>query len=466
MEISQQIVSFRLFDLRRFKSVCSPKIFIQNVPWVLEAKECVKTSQHTLRIHLKCEKEDSNTDWSYVASAKIALLPLDDRVKAVKCYIKPNVYHNKTSIGVGNFIDWDQFYWQNKFVKNENDKINLKVEIEMMTIPDSNQSALILKNSCNICNEHCCAKIELTIEKVDNLVAVELPLSEILKLPVILTVYKHNGYLDVKTNIYAGSSWHKLMLTKVISNIKESKSVEQVQFWHTKKLISWDELLNPDNGFVNKRSAVIEISFVSLYDCQQPRNIIYAMTSAESIPHFRIEVPSISALTVIHSPELMVDGIPWDVTFFKKSMNEHSSIAIILNCHKLDKSSKWSCTASSTIKLLPFSGNEEAIGCHIKSKIVNNNSRFLEGDLSIGWDKLFVHENEINFDISIEVTNQSGRFVKTVRLEIAIRANDEKCKISTIISGPETLENGVNTNESAVEIDDLFKIGSHNLIDC
>lgn len=139
------------------------------------------------------------------------------------------------------------------------------------------------------------------------------------------------------------------------------------------------------------------------------------MTDANIIANIRranvcLEIPNISKLNKIWSPEVFVQGVPWKMNVCKKANGRKEGLGVYLHSAKKDKPENWSHPAFATLKLLPFD-NAKPIKI-ICEPYVFDNSDFGYGSHSlIEWqnlfdaEKKFVQNDTINLDISIEAAD-------------------------------------------------------------
>lgn len=118
--------------------------------------------------------------------------------------------------------------------------------------------------------------------------------------------------------------------------------------------------------------------------------------------NFCFEIPRVSKLDEVWSPEFMVQGIPWEIKFRKENKEAKEFLGIFLHCVKKDQPPHWTHAASAFVKLLSFSDTQNAIERNL-GPYVFDGTEFGYGDTEfIGWDNLFVAENDYVKDDTIK----------------------------------------------------------------
>lgn len=185
--------------------------------------------------------------------------------KRLNCHNVPNVFDNEYGYG-DPVIGWDDLFDVDKcYVKN--DMVTLDIKIDVADPNDPNKSELFFKNIPSTWKEDY-RKMQLTIKNTASLVAVKSPRLTIKKLPWYLLVYKYKSHLGVGLLLYGDESCTRTMIVKVLSVKGLEKSAEHVQSkdfaayeeMYTDKCISGDELVKPENGFVNNNFIVLEVT--------------------------------------------------------------------------------------------------------------------------------------------------------------------------------------------------------------
>lgn len=263
------VLHFAISPISKLTSIWSPEVFIHGIPWQIQV--CKNQEEHSLAVYLRCAKKDGSSDWEVPACFTMYLLPIGDDKPAHKNHISPYVFHpTGCSFGIPVFIEWaDLMNVENKFVRD--DTIQLKIEI---TAEDPNFLAKsILNFDCidKSCDCGSLATFRLTVENMENLMTVHSPKFNLRGLPWDLTVYKEQtSTLGVMLEAKKSSkkvSCEMTMSVKLVSSKNDVDPVEKSLTNHVQwpgnieipDVIPWDELCNPENGFVNNQSTTLEV---------------------------------------------------------------------------------------------------------------------------------------------------------------------------------------------------------------
>lgn len=254
--------------LSELEQVWSPAYVVQGTPWKVRVSRNPKATNAPLQLFVYCAAEDKPENWTHGAKASINLHSFDGTEDSIEHQIKPYVFKKNWGFGVSLF-KWDDFLAaKNSFVKN--DSINLEITIEAADPDEENKSILLIEDLTEDCYK---IKKRLTISNINNLMALQLPSIDMQKLPFFLTVYKHpSGFLSVRlmqpSQEYICDVAIRAKLISSNDNIKAIERVKQTHLRASKNLLSmnlmtWDELVKPENGFVQDNSAVIEVEIES-----------------------------------------------------------------------------------------------------------------------------------------------------------------------------------------------------------
>lgn len=242
----------------------SREVFIHGIPW--EVQVCKE--KNLLKVHLYCTKKHNSSVWTVPACFTIHLLK--DEKTAITEHVSPYVFNPaKFAFGV-ELIQWDELL---RYVRD--DKIELKLEITVEDPNCSNRSVLQLETidkSCD-CGSLSITIFRLTLTKVKNLMAVHSPKFVLRGMPWDFTVYKYQlqsptlGIMLEPKDSTKKNSFKMTMSVKLVSfeNYKhsvETSTTDQVKWPENLDIdciTTWDELLKPDNGFVNNNSITLEV---------------------------------------------------------------------------------------------------------------------------------------------------------------------------------------------------------------
>lgn len=249
-----------------------PEVSIHGIPWAV--KICKKEGAHqsSLAAYLYCEKDVSSC-WAHAAVCSFELLSFGDDRNSIKCHSIPYVFvPSEFGIGYGkdDIIQWDELFNEDKnYVMN--DAIKLRIKITAEDPNQANKSSLKFERVVNQCNCEYVANFRLTVEHVVNLMAVRSAQFKLRGMAFVLTVFKdHTSQIGVLLECEAPSedvSCKVTMLAKLVSSKADGSPMDKIG---TKRLRDFDELalqgivslnevLKPENGFVNNNSVVFDI---------------------------------------------------------------------------------------------------------------------------------------------------------------------------------------------------------------
>lgn len=271
--VSVPCVDFRMTikNISKLDKVWSPEYLVHGIPW----KISVSKVNQKIAVFLHCAKQDKQTDWSAAAFVTLSLVPFIGDIHRFKHHIAPYVFdHNRLGFGTTSIGCEDLFSPQKNYVKN--DTINLDVNIVAADPNVENASNLIFETIKQSCDESCVSIFRLVVTNIENLIAVHSPLFKIRQLFWTLTVYKDNSAnlsIRLQHRSQAGNFSCKMLLSvKLISLDKKIEPIEpDAEFANLRYLncasindiISWDELLKPENGFVKRKAIVLEVEIKS-----------------------------------------------------------------------------------------------------------------------------------------------------------------------------------------------------------
>lgn len=145
--------------------------------------------------------------------------------------------------------------------------------------------------------------------------------------------------------------------------------------------------------------------------------------------NFRLDIPNISALDRVESPEFTIHNIPWIVRTGKK--NGEQWLIIYLVCAKKDTSSNWSHVASASVKLIS-ADNRNTIEKHI-GPFFFDNARFTHCCCMLQWRHLlnlakgYVKDDTISLDIQIKVADPNEQNKSELVFEEIEKSCEEGC---------------------------------------
>lgn len=195
-------------------------------------------------------------------------------MNAVKLNLSPYVFNNKgiNSFGNASFIGWNELFDIEKcYVKD--DAIRLNITIEVVDPDDPNKSILTFERIYQSCAEICRSIFQIKISNINNLMAVRSPKFINDVLPWDLTVLNDTSLKNLDVRLVKNNESSKKMnvsikLVSANEQINYNKKFEGIVFQPSenrtyKTLLSWDELIKPENGFVNDNSITIQVEVTS-----------------------------------------------------------------------------------------------------------------------------------------------------------------------------------------------------------
>lgn len=161
---------------------------------------------------------------------------------------------------------------------------------------------------------------------------------------------------------------------------------------------------------------------------------------------FGFNVPKISTLNEIFSPDFIIYGVPWKVKIKKMNRNGVDWLKFFLKCTNTDKSSNLSYVASASFKVLPFESNHDVIEGHVEP-FVFDCTEFGYGSWILSWCDLFENTNSyvkndmIRLKVEINVVDPNEENGSKLVLENTY-ACEEGCsaKYRLTITNPEHLK--------------------------
>lgn len=254
-----------IIKVPRVSSLFSTKFFseefvVQSLPWKVRVKE----HNEYIKVSLDCNKSIHET-WTYMVRPTITLLSFDEKNNFSRVY-EPLRYAN-TKIGYRiKFIRKDSLLAADKnYVQN--DTINLKIEIELI-------SDLTTENIMSKCIESCCTKKRLTMANINNLVSARTSTFQFQNWQCFISIARSTDDLVLHPTFLhePGSNWCKLIMhVKLISSIPNTEftikrqatmippKAEEMSF----KIIRFQNLMDPQSGFVTDDRIVLEVEMNS-----------------------------------------------------------------------------------------------------------------------------------------------------------------------------------------------------------
>lgn len=251
-------------EISKLETKWSPEVLVYDIPWKIQITKCNKNDVTWLGVRLNCTKKDFSPDCFYAASSLIKLIPFDEKFNAVEQSLPSHIFSSDAKgWGTIEWIRWDCLFDNNKkYVKN--DTIKLDITIKMADPNDENKSDVIFENVYKNCEVGCFSTFRLTVTNIDNLQAVRSPQFMLRSVSCYLEVNKDSQNLGIMLEKFDEIP-HKNRILITLVSAQSTKSIQKViKKGLTSRLIltTWDNLLKPENDFINCNSITIEVDFV------------------------------------------------------------------------------------------------------------------------------------------------------------------------------------------------------------
>lgn len=268
--ISEMDFKLKISNTSKLDQFFSPAFLMQGCQWKVKIEKNHSKGDTSLAVYLYCENKTTSKNWSAVASAIFKLVPFESNEDPLERHTSHYVFdQNNTNIGYSNFIEWDKLFNVNNFYV-QNDTINMHIKIEVADPNERNKSILNCEKIDTCCENDCVTTYRLTVTNIKSFLAIRSRKILLRKLPWYFIVHKNGtGQLSVRLEFLPSRreiSCKSKVTVKLISSKKKVKIIEKVEEKTLKRLnniicnpVSWDELLDPENGYVNNNSIVIEV---------------------------------------------------------------------------------------------------------------------------------------------------------------------------------------------------------------
>lgn len=294
--VSQVNFRLKVQNISQLKEVRSPKFIIQGIAWRMRAIKTIEGSEQLLAIYLHCESKDKSPEWTQPAAASFKLLPFNGNSSAKEYHLEPHIFDRIENASGCSSIRWaDLFDESIHLVKN--DAINLEVKIDVADLDDENKSQLIFNGIDNCCDNGRVGTFRLIVNNIENLMAIRSTQFMLRSMPWFVTIFKHSSHLGLRLDARNSSDeviYNVSVSVKIISS-NERFQTNQVQAKHVRRkdgllmerLIAWDDLIKPQNGFINKGSITLEIEI----DAEKQFDVPGARKRRFSIASSPVKVP-------------------------------------------------------------------------------------------------------------------------------------------------------------------------------
>ncbi|XP_055297489.1 uncharacterized protein LOC129566024 [Sitodiplosis mosellana] len=255
-------------NISNLDRIQSSEIVILGIPWQVE----IFKEDTCMGVSFRCAKKDNSSQWSYAAETSVKLLSFDRNQSAFEKQYDPYIFCNVKPARIDKyFISWaNLFEANNKSVKN--DTIQLEFKIKVADPNDVKKSIMIFKPLYKCCEDSVVSVFKLTVTNIDALMAVRTPSFIMRNNPWALIVYKGwsnslfaglltgNDFISCNVRVL-----FKLMSSKANVGSKEVILTESMFTDNSpamRGLVSWKDLFDAQNGFVNNNSVVIEVEII------------------------------------------------------------------------------------------------------------------------------------------------------------------------------------------------------------
>lgn len=259
--MSESTVIFTsIFDssihISQLEDYCSSNIMIEGVPWIINFKKKFIRNEEWLGVYLYCKKYDELRDWTIAARLTIRSMNLHGQ--SIERVSLPYFFDCiNTGFGVTDFLKWREL----------GDTFNFNIKIEVANQNSRDISKLVNFNKCG--DESHQLALQLTIDKIHNLMAVRTSKFRLQNFCWELSIFKHsnkglglhllgkNGTKETACNINI-----EFKMTSSIDGVRDM--VKSREYHHNPSSfimypISWNELLEKDNGFIVNNSVSFEV---------------------------------------------------------------------------------------------------------------------------------------------------------------------------------------------------------------
>lgn len=255
--------------VNKLDKVFSPECIIEGSSWkVLVGKHLFDTKQYLSVYLVRATKNGT----SHAARARFTLLTFDDSPVGTKTKkFAPVVFNDVTpQWGFCNYLEWGELLDDhNKYLKG--DTIKFRVNIEADTNNVDCKSILKSEKLAQFPDRNGVVRRLLTITNIENLMAVESTYFMLRDQDWSLTVFKETNdqsYLGVRLRLKPSSSVGcKVEMTVKLMSLKKglTKSSSGIcqkpdrQCLIDEKLIPWNQLVIPENGYVQNDKITLEV---------------------------------------------------------------------------------------------------------------------------------------------------------------------------------------------------------------
>lgn len=263
-------VGFTIPHISKLKGFWTQEFIVDDIPWYVNVKKELDQGKSYLGAHLDCSKKSKTPNWSQPARFTIKILSVKDDVATLVHHIHPFIYdHTKKKFGDDAIISWDDLFDASKgYVKNDTIKMEFLVEVADQN-PNTKSNLILIRT--DTCREGDWSKYHLTVTNIENLMAVQLAKIVLRNIPWNLVVFKdQKGHLGIYNDCHIPKhkgTFKRSMSCKILSRFGQAKSIEKVvnrdvggeDIFSTGGIVSFTDLMNPENGFIQNGEISIEV---------------------------------------------------------------------------------------------------------------------------------------------------------------------------------------------------------------
>lgn len=261
LSISEVTFPLTIPNISKLERVQSSEILICGVPWQVEFFK----EGGWLKILYRCAKKDNSSQWSYAVQTSVKLLSFHPDQSAMEKLYEPHIFCNMEPTLICHCTTWSSFDVTNNYVKY--DAIKLEVNIKVADPNNPNKSIIVFEPLDKCCGGSSVAEFRLTVTNIDTLTAVQTPVFMMRNIPWILIVHKSRSN-DLCVGLSTTSEHICCSVRTSFKLISTKLSKQEIQLNYSfrrtlryiRKLSSWEDLLKPQNGYVNNDSVVIEVN--------------------------------------------------------------------------------------------------------------------------------------------------------------------------------------------------------------
>lgn len=273
-DVTRYSVEMKIPRISTLNEISSPEMLIHGVPWKVKVCKEQAAERQSLGVYLFCENNDPSPNWSISGSASFKLLSYSDKVEPVE-YRSSTFIFDGTGIGYGkpDFIWWNDLFDKAKtYVKNDTIKLEVNVKAEDPNNPNRSRLNFHCINRC--CANGSLATFFVAVKNVTNLMAVRSPTftmrGQLWNIQISKEEDSHLGVLLQLNEDSENVSCKVAMAIKLLSKKKDqhleifdTKQYQSLKNLDVVTVVSWNELMERESGFVNNDVIMLVIELTS-----------------------------------------------------------------------------------------------------------------------------------------------------------------------------------------------------------